>query len=71
VDSGPQPVTIGGEARHLSPASIDLLRWLFDHDLATLRALHAELTPRHGPDSTQAAIRELLRFGFVVVNRGG
>ena len=68
-DSGAQPVTIGGEARRLSPASIDVLRWLFDHDPATLRALHAGLTPRHGQDSIEAAIRELLRLGFLVVNR--
>jgi ribosomal protein L16 Arg81 hydroxylase len=66
---GAQPVTIGGEARPLSPASIDILRWLFDHDPATLRALHSELIPRHGQDSTEAAIRELLRLGFLVVNR--
>jgi hypothetical protein len=66
-DAGVQPVTIGGEARVLSPASIDVLRWLFDHDPATLQALQAELTPRHGNDSTEAAIRELLRFGFLSV----
>jgi ribosomal protein L16 Arg81 hydroxylase len=68
-DGGAQPVTIGGEAPRLSPASIDVLRWLFDHDPATLRALHSELTPRHGQDSTEAAIRELLQLGFLVVNR--
>jgi Cupin superfamily protein len=68
-DAGAQPVTIGGEARRLSPAAIDALRWLFDHDPATLRALHAGLSPRHGQDSTEAAIRELLRFGFLFVNR--
>jgi len=67
-DGGAQPVTIGGEARRLSSASIEVLRWLFDHDSATLRALHSELTPRHGQDSTEAAIRELLRLGFLVVN---
>jgi ribosomal protein L16 Arg81 hydroxylase len=68
-DSGAQPLTIGGEARRLSPASIDVLRWLFDHDPATLRALHAGLTPRHEQDSIEGAIRELLRFGFLVVNQ--
>jgi ribosomal protein L16 Arg81 hydroxylase len=68
---GPQPVTVGGETRRLSPAAIDVLRWLFDHDIATLRALHVGLTPHRGPDATEAAIRELLRFGFVVVNRAG
>jgi hypothetical protein len=68
-DSGAQPVTIGGEARRLSPASIDVLRWLFDHDPTTLRALHAGLTPRHEQYSIEAAIRELLRLGFLVVNR--
>jgi hypothetical protein len=67
----PQLVTIGGEARRLSPASIDVLRWLFDHDPATLRALHAGLAPRHEQDSLEAALRELLRFGFLAVNRGG
>jgi ribosomal protein L16 Arg81 hydroxylase len=65
-DGGAQPVTIGGEARRLSPASIDVLRWLFDHDPETLGGLHAGLTPRHGQDSIEAAIRELLRFGFLV-----
>jgi ribosomal protein L16 Arg81 hydroxylase len=65
-DGGPQPVTIGGEARRLSPASIDVLRWLFNHDPETLRGLHAGLTQRHGQDSIEAAIRELLRFGFLV-----
>ena len=49
-DGAPQPVTIGGEARRLSPTSIDILRWLFDHDLVTLRALHAGLTSRHGQE---------------------
>ena len=68
LDGGPQPVTIGGEARRLSPASIDVLRWLFDHDPTTLRALHTGLTSRHGQDSTDAAIRELLRFGFLAWN---
>src|SRR5262249_17987695 len=69
-DSGVQPVTIGGETRGLSPAAIDVLRWLFDHDPVRLRALHAELTPRHGRDSIDAAIRELFRFGFLFVNQG-
>jgi ribosomal protein L16 Arg81 hydroxylase len=68
-DGGTQPVAIGGEARRLSSASIDALRWLFDHDPATLRALHTGLTSRHGQDSIEAAIRELLRLGFLVVNR--
>jgi ribosomal protein L16 Arg81 hydroxylase len=68
-DDGTQSVTIGGEVQRLSPASIDILRWLFDHDPATLRALYAQLTPRHGQGSTEAAIRELLRFGFLGVNR--
>src|SRR6516225_2060705 len=68
ADCGPQPVTIGGEARRLSPMVIDALRWLFDHDPTTLRALHTGLTSRHGQDSTDAAIRELLRFGFLAWN---
>jgi hypothetical protein len=68
---GPQPVTIGGEVRRLSPPSIDVLRWLFDHDPATLRALHAGLAAHHGQDSIKAALRELLRSGFLVVNDGG
>jgi hypothetical protein len=58
-NGGPQPVIIGGEARRLSPASIDALRWLFDRDPATWRALR---------DSIEA-VHELLRFGFLVVNR--
>jgi hypothetical protein len=67
---GPQSVTIGGEARRLSPPSIDVLRWLFDHDAATLRALYTGLAPQHGQDSIEAALRELLRSGFLVVNCG-
>jgi hypothetical protein len=70
-DDGPQPVTIGGETRRFSPAAIDVLRWLFNHDPATVHALHASLNPRHGPDRTETAIRELMRLGFLVVNRGG
>jgi hypothetical protein len=66
---GVQSVTIGREARRLSPASIDVLRWLFDHDPATLRELQAELTPRYGQQPIEAAIGELLRLGFLVVNR--
>jgi ribosomal protein L16 Arg81 hydroxylase len=69
-DVGVQPVTIGGEARRVLPASIDVLRWLFDHDPATMRSLQAEMIPRHGKDSTEAAICELLRLGFLFVNRG-
>ncbi len=46
----PRSVTIGGEARRLSPTSIDVLRWLFDHDPASLRALHDGLAPRHGQE---------------------
>jgi JmjC domain len=71
LDGKPQCVTIGGEARRLSPASIAVLRWLFDHDPTTLHALHAGLAPRHGQDAIEAALRELLRFGFLVVNPGG
>jgi hypothetical protein len=66
----PQPVTIGDEVRRLSPASIDVLRWLFDHDPATLRALHAGLAAHHGQDSIEGALRELMRCGFLVVNGG-
>lgn len=69
-DAGPQSVTIGGEARKLSPVLVDALRWLFDHDPTTLGALRAGLSVRHTQDSTDVAIRELLRFGFLFVNRG-
>jgi hypothetical protein len=68
-DGGMQSLTIDGESRRLSPASIDVLRWLFDHDSATLRALHVGLTALHGQASVETAIRELLRHGFLVVNR--
>jgi hypothetical protein len=69
-DGEAQPLTIGGEVRRLSPASIDILRWLFDHDPATFRALHCGLTSRYGQGSIEAAIRELLRFGFIVKGCG-
>jgi hypothetical protein len=71
LEGKPQCVTIGAEERRLSPASIAVLRWLFDHDPATMRALHAALAPRHGQDTIEAALRELLRSGFLVVNPGG
>ena len=69
-DGGAQPVTIGGEARRLSPASIDIMRWLFDHDPATGHSLHDGLRA-HRQESTGMAIRELLRLGYLVVNRSG
>ena len=69
-DAGAQLVTIGGESRRLLPASLDVLRWLFDHDPSTLLTLYAGLSSRHGQNSIEAAIRELLRFGFLVVNPG-
>jgi hypothetical protein len=68
-DAEAQLVTIGGEVRQLSPASIDVLRWLFDHDPSTFFALHKGLSPRHEQDSIETAINELLRFGFLIVNR--
>ncbi len=71
ADGGPQPLTIGGEVRRLCSASIDVLRWLFDHDPTTFRELHGGLTPQHGQESIETATRELLRFGFLIVNRGG
>ena len=67
-DGETQSVMIGGESRRLSVASIDVLRWLFDHDPTTLGALYARLTPHHGHDAVEAAIRELSRLGFLVVN---
>jgi hypothetical protein len=70
VDSKPQCVTIAGEARCLSPASINVLRWLFDHDPTTVRALYAGLAPHDGQDPIEAALRELLRSGFLVVSPG-
>jgi hypothetical protein len=66
-DHTPQPLTIGGEVRHVSAASIDALRWLFNHDPATFRELHDGLISRYGQDSIEAAIRELLRFGFIAI----
>src|SRR5262245_26487346 len=68
-DNAKQLVTIGGEVRRLSWASIDVLRWLFDHDPTTLRALYAGLIPGHGKDSIEASIRELLHSGFLVVSQ--
>jgi hypothetical protein len=70
LEGGTRPVTIGGEIHHLSAASIEVLQWLFDHNPATFWELHGELTPRHGHDSIEAAIRELLRFGFLTVIPG-
>jgi hypothetical protein len=66
-DAPPQPLTIGGEVRHVSAASIEVLRWLFNHDPATFRELHDGLIPRYRQDSIEAAIRELLRFGFIAI----
>ena len=67
---GPQSVMIGGEVRRLSLPAIAVLRWLFAQDHpTTLRALCAGLASHHGHDSIEAALGELLRFGFLVVNR--
>jgi ribosomal protein L16 Arg81 hydroxylase len=66
-DDAPQPLTIGGEVRRLSPASVDALRWLFDHDPATFRELYHELAPRYAQESIEASIHELLRFGFLAI----
>src|SRR5262249_16093281 len=68
-DAKPQPITIGGEARPLSAASIDILRWLFDHDVVTLRAIYSGLSARYRQNSIEAAIRELLKSGFLCVWR--
>jgi ribosomal protein L16 Arg81 hydroxylase len=67
----PQALTIGGEVQRLSPACIDVLRWLFDHDPATLGEISAGISSRHGQDSTEVAIRELLRLGFLFMNPSG
>ena len=64
-DGPPQPVIIGGEARHLSPTAIDILRRLLDQDFMTCRALHAELKARHGQGLIAEAIRDLQRLGFI------
>jgi hypothetical protein len=70
LDGKPQCVTIAGEVRRLSPPSINVLQWLFDHDPTSLRALYAGLAPHHGPDAIETALRELLRSGFLVVSPG-
>ena len=67
-DGAPQPVTVGGEVFQLAPASIDIMRWLFDHGPATRRALEGALSPHYGQASIEASLHELLRFGFVAVN---
>jgi hypothetical protein len=66
---GLQLVTIGNEPRRLSPGAIDALRWLVDHDQATLHSVYAGLASRYEPESMDAAIRELMRFGFLEVVR--
>lgn len=66
-DGASQPVTIGGEACRLAPESIGLLRWLFDNDPATRRELDDALSPHYGQAAINAALRELSRFGFLVV----
>jgi Cupin superfamily protein len=66
-DDAPQPLTIGGEVQYVSAASTDVLRWLFNHDPATFRELRGGLIPRYGHDLIEAAIRELLRFGFIAI----
>jgi hypothetical protein len=69
--AAPPPIMIGGEVCRLAPASIDVMQWLFDHDPTTRRTLDEGLSPRHGRASIEAALRELSRFGFIVVNRTG
>jgi hypothetical protein len=65
-ESGTHSVMIGGETRRLSPAAVDIVGWLFDHDFATLRALRTELRSRYDHESIEAALRELYRLGFLV-----
>lgn len=68
VSGDPQPVTIGGEEFRLAPASIDIIRWLFDNDPATRCALEVALSSRYRQSSIEAAMRELLHYGFLAVN---
>jgi hypothetical protein len=70
-DGPPHPITIGGEVCRLAPASIDVMRWLFDHDPATRRELDGALLSHYGQASIEAALRELSQFGFMMVNRVG
>jgi hypothetical protein len=69
--AAPPPITIGGKVCRLAPASIDVMQWLFDHDPTTRRTLDEGLSSRHRQSSIEAALRELSRFGFIVVNRAG
>jgi ribosomal protein L16 Arg81 hydroxylase len=68
-DEPPQPVMIGGEVCRLAPASIGAMRWFFDHDPTTRRALDEALSSQYGQAAIEAALRELLRFGFLAVTR--
>ena len=60
-----QTITINGEARCLSPAYCGG----FSINPATLGALHADQFRCHGHEFTEAATCELLRLGFVLLNR--
>jgi ribosomal protein L16 Arg81 hydroxylase len=64
----PQSVTIGGESYPLAPASIGVMRWLFDHGPAVRRALDDAMRPQYTQAEVEAALREMLRFGFLAVN---
>lgn len=64
-----QPVTIGGVAYPLSPASIDILRQLFGNDCQSRNALSAALSPLHTQSAVMAGLRELLRLGFLMTDR--
>jgi hypothetical protein len=68
ADGAPQSVTIGGEVYSLAPASIGVLRWLFDHGPAERRALDDAMMQQYAQAEVEAALRELLRFGFLAVN---
>jgi hypothetical protein len=44
------------------------MRWLFDHAPAERRALDDAMILQYAQAEVEAALRELLRFGFLAIN---
>jgi hypothetical protein len=67
TDGAAQAVTIGQEVCSLSPVSISIIAWLFDHGPASRSALDDAMVPQYGETKLEEGLHELLRFGFLSI----
>lgn len=65
----PEPVTIGGTAYALSPATLDIVGLLFARDGRRRDEVSDALAPRHGVAEITEGLRELHRLGFLTTER--